>query len=505
MQSSLTRWHCKTEHRYTAFDGRLYLERRPAISANWYARCCHQNKQFYKTTKSPMLADAQAFAEQWFLDIQSRIRNRQPVGEPTLATAYKAFISYHENDLLKTGKSSLQKIRRYKYTWNNVKELGDLRLSDITAEKLEDFRRARQSKAVKALTEKTLHADIGLVRMCLKYAKRRRWLEVLPDFPVERIKYEYPDWLTPEEFHSLTVTSQNRMTDVPLMTGNRRAKNAAKHIRVERTELHAFVWLMGHGCIRVSECLNLRWGDLKPHPDNDKVPPFKRQVLINIRSGKTGARQGVGTFGVEIAMNYLRDLYPDATDDDKLFTKPHRHGMARLLEAAKLRKDPKGRLRNAKTLRHTSIMLRFLYEPGISPFELGRIAGTSAAILDKYYLGHLTGSRVSDRLMVKAVEEFAEPTTPPTYVWATREGAFRSATSRAKTRNEPAAQGTPRVDAIHASLLMLRPGQFPDELHHNGQTYLKRHEEWLGNGSDRQVVSVIYGAGNGDTLFVSFR
>jgi hypothetical protein len=61
------------------------------------------------------------------------------------------------------------------------------------------------------------------------------------------------------------------------------------------------------------------------------------------------------------------------------------------------------------------------------------------------------------------------------------------------------------VDAIHASLLMLRPGQFPDELHHNGQTYLKRHEEWLGNGSDRQVVSVIYGAGNGDTLFVSFR
>lgn len=57
-------------------------------------------------------------------------------------------------------------------------------------------------------------------------------------------------------------------------------------------------------------------------------------------------------------MNYLRELHPDAGPDDKLFTTPHRHGMAKLLEPAGLRKDGKGRLRNAKTLRHTSLTLR---------------------------------------------------------------------------------------------------------------------------------------------------
>jgi len=84
--------------------------------------------------------------------------------------------------------------------------------------------------------------------------------------------------------------------------------NAAKRIRHDRTELHGFIWLMAHGCIRVDEALALCWKDLTPHPNNNKVPPFKRQILLNIRTGKTGHRQGIGTLGVEIAMNYLKEL-----------------------------------------------------------------------------------------------------------------------------------------------------------------------------------------------------
>jgi hypothetical protein len=53
-------------------------------------------------------------------------------------------------------------------------------------------------------------------------------------------------------------------------------------------------------------------------------------------------------------MEILREVHPDAKPEDKLFATPHRHGMKKLLEAANLRKDSKGRFRTAKTLRHTS-------------------------------------------------------------------------------------------------------------------------------------------------------
>jgi len=94
------RWTLKTEHRYAAFDGRLYLERPPALSPNWNARCCHESKQLYKTTQCSVLADAQHAAEKWFLGIQARIENNEPVNEPTVRAAYVSFVSHHEDDLL---------------------------------------------------------------------------------------------------------------------------------------------------------------------------------------------------------------------------------------------------------------------------------------------------------------------------------------------------------------------------------------------------------------------
>ena len=73
-------------------------------------------------------------------------------------------------------------------------------------------------------------------------------------------------------------------------------------------------------------------------------------------------RTGIGTFGTLRAIEMLRDLHPDALDDDKIFATPHRHGLAKLLEAASLRVDTQGLFRNAKTIRHTSLMFRFLYD-----------------------------------------------------------------------------------------------------------------------------------------------
>src|ERR1035437_9816493 len=185
------RWLAQHDDRLTSFDGRLYLERRPPLSPNWYCRGCHDGKQLYKTTKSPLLGDAKRFAEKWYADILRRIDAKEPVTERTLRTAYQGFIGYHEHDLLKTGASNAKKIRNYKSLWNGVhKCLGDVRLSEITSQKLEKFREWRQSESKRTLTEKTMHNYMGLIRLVLKYAARHGWLNYLPQFPEIRIKHD---------------------------------------------------------------------------------------------------------------------------------------------------------------------------------------------------------------------------------------------------------------------------------------------------------------------------
>ena len=95
-------------------------------------------------------------------------RNPSPNGRS--ARRIRAFIGYHERDLLKTGASNAKKIRNYKSLWNGVQTfLGDVRLSDVTSQKLEKFREWRQNESKRTLTEKTMHNYMGLIRLALKY------------------------------------------------------------------------------------------------------------------------------------------------------------------------------------------------------------------------------------------------------------------------------------------------------------------------------------------------
>lgn len=427
---SRVRWETCHEHRHTAFDGRLYLERRPTLSPNWLCRCWANGKPLSKTTTSPVLADAKVFAERWFTKLLHRIDNGEPVAERTLADAYKAFIHWHEHDLLLTGGSNAKKIKNYKSLWNGMKSfMGSAFLSEVTYKKWEQFRAWRIAESNKSskrtLKEKTLHNYKILLSLVLKYSVRHGWLSHLPQFPQQKLKHNRPDWLNPEHVQSLLATSMNRIE------ASADCGNAKAHIRQERMELHAFVLFMLGGCIRVDECLNLRWENVRERPENDKVPPFKRQLLIDIEKGKTGERDGIGDLYALTALNYLKEIHPDAKPTDKLFQSSHQRAMAKLLDAAHLRLDVKGRRRNAKTLRHTSIMLRFLREPTISAFELHKICGVDVPSLQKYYLSHLTGKHLSDRMMRDALAQFGKSKRrTPKYTWWTKEGEKRKATKR---------------------------------------------------------------------------
>lgn len=390
---SLTKHH---EQRYTAFDGKLYLELRPSLSPFWQARTSFQSKQATKSTKCTDLRSASDVAEKWYLDIRYRLSRGEVVDvRYTVARAYRDFLKW-QRSLIVTAESNEKKCKRYEDTWNVIKGFfADLSVQAVTGASLEAFRAWRLENAKRTLSAKTLHNDYILIRLVLKRAESQGHLKGVPTFPTLHLKHVSPDWFDLDEYRRLLKTSRSRCAAV---------KQKNPHHFAERRELHAFILLMSHGCIRVDECLQLRWADCSEPKENKKLPFKKRTVLLRINDGKVGARVALGMFGAVQALSLLRELRPEHNTADRLFSASHRQAFAKLLDAAGLRRDAKGRLRNQKTLRHTSIMMRCLFERSLTSAELARLSGTSMVVLEKYYLSHLKAQHIQQRYVEDALK-----------------------------------------------------------------------------------------------------
>lgn len=385
------------DNRYTAFDGKLYLELRPKLSPYWQMRTSFQSKQTTKSTKSTNLNAAAEVAERWYLDLRYRLSRGEAVDvRYTMNRGYRDFMKW-QRSLIVTGESSVQKCQRYEDTWNVIKGFfADLAVQAVLTPQLEEFRAWRLKHAKRTLSAKTIHSDYILVRQILKRAEVSGHLKGIPSFPTLKIKHSSPDWFDMKEYQHLVVTSHQRCKDI---------KSKNPHHYKERRELHAFILMMSQSCIRVEECLNLRWMDCKEPKANQVLPFVKRTVLLKIPKGKVGKRDAIGMCGAVQGLKILRELYPDHQPTDRLFSVSHHQAFTKLLVAAGLRKDSEGRLRNQKTLRHTSIMIRCMFERDLTTIELARISGTSPDVLDKYYLRHLQAKHIQQRYIDNALKE----------------------------------------------------------------------------------------------------
>jgi integrase len=334
-------------------------------------------------------------AEKWYLDIRYKLSRGEVVDvRYTVARAFRDFMKW-QRTLLVTNESNEKKCKRYEDTWNVIKGFfSDLAVQAVTSASLEEFREWRLGNAKRALSAKTLHSDYILIRLVLKRAEASGHLKGVPTFPTLRLKHTSPDWFDIAEYRRLVKTSRQRCEEV---------RDRNPHHYLERRELHAFILMMSHSCIRVDECLQLTWSDCTEPIENRKLPFKKRTVLLNIRRGKVGARVALGMFGAVQALTILRELRTKTEGTNRLFSVSHRQAFAKLLEAAGLRRDNKGRLRNQKTLRHTSIMMRCLFERSLTTAELARLSGTSMVVLENYYLSHLKAQHIQQRYVEDAI------------------------------------------------------------------------------------------------------
>jgi integrase len=184
-------------------------------------------------------------------------------------------------------------------------------------------------------------------------------------------------WFPPEDYQKLLSVSRHRI------------KNE-KHPRVkrDRQDLHNFIIFMVHTCLRVGECLSLRFRD----EEIVEKEPFKKSLLrISGIRGKTG-KDGSGT-GLYGSVRVMKRIIKDGAahkPDDLIFPRKRYKSFRQLLEIAGLRYDQNDRERNSKSLRTTGIMYRCMNSKNISPTVLSSHCRTSKEMLDRFYLKELS-------------------------------------------------------------------------------------------------------------------
>src|SRR5262249_22582333 len=132
----------------------------------------------------------------------------------------------------------------------------------------------------------------------------------------------------------------------------------------QRQELYWFMLMCVGAALRVGEAYSLRWKDCALIRLGDEAQTEAVHLPVLGKHARGGQREdGYGMFGAVSAFKaMLKERRPGeeggAKPDDPLFTEQHREGIKELLQAANLREDAEGRLRDAKSLRQTGISLR---------------------------------------------------------------------------------------------------------------------------------------------------
>ena len=370
-----------TETLKKLFEGKLRLERRNGGSTI-FGRTHIQGKNIVKSTGERTLQTATKVATDWYLDLLDRMRKGEHLHGRTFADVAQAFIT-HANLLREVSEGQR---RNYSQKWALLKRhFRDVRVVDVDTRFLLALREKRSkavSKAGQPVKPATLKKDMDFVRLVLRYAKSiERVLDDLPEFP----SFRGEAWQvvpSPRPF----LNHEQWVTVRKLAKARASEKDLNPRTQQQRQELYWFMLIAVGAALRVGEAYSLRWRDceLITLKDSNQTEAVHMRVLGKHSRG--GRREDAyGMFGAVTAFKAMKAVRTDAKPDDRLFLESHREGIKELLIEAKLRSEPDGRTRDAKSLRQTGISLRLELAPNPDYRDIAKWARTSPAMIATFY------------------------------------------------------------------------------------------------------------------------
>jgi integrase len=390
--------------------GKVHLYKR-GNGDHWHCYTFLKGKKHRKSTREDSLALAKEVADDWYITLRGKERAGVLTTGRTFAKAAEQFLK--EYAIITEGQRSERWIEGYgiRLRLHLLPFFGDLKLSEITAGKVQEYRvhRAGQRRVLpghnpedaKPPARSTIHDEIVTIRQVLKTAIRHGWLTHLPDLsPPYKTqgKIVHRPWFSPAEYKTLYEATRAYAR-----------KPFHDHYKWNAEQVHDYVLFMANTGLRPDEAKNLQHRDVTIVNDEatgerileievrgkrgvgycksmpSAVKPYERLLarpLPGLPQGKRARRRRGETEDAPVAEEIK---FPQPTDP--VFSGNHIKLFNGVLNRTKLKKDRDGNRRTAYSLRHTYICMRLM--EGADIYQIAKNCRTSVEMIEKFYAAHI--------------------------------------------------------------------------------------------------------------------
>lgn len=374
-------------------EGKLHIFKQPK-SKNFFWRTFLNGKYVVHTTKTDNLALAKSIADTEY----DRLRSERitPDGKPAHLWGeceQGLLTSLHVDE-----GSRPSRIKTYKIKLGILRQFfGTHPIHSIKVKTIEEYINWRKTtyKPYRVnfhhsrVSNKTLSADLLVLRQVLKYAKREEWIATIPDFPRLTVTPRPGGWFNKAELLNLASFGLKWFKQAATPDARRKREYAFRY----------FQWLVFTG-MRVDEALQVRFEDVQIHKAKPNQKDQKDYLFVKVKGGKLsylkGATEMIGLDGAVRAVERLKLLTPNAQPKDLLFPVNPREMIHQLLDGAGVLLDERGQRRTAKSFRHTYIMMRLLHR--VDVYKLARNCRTSVKMIEQHYGSYINARMSKDEL-----------------------------------------------------------------------------------------------------------
>jgi integrase len=354
----------------------------------WQARIYTGDRRYlWRSLKTRDKQDAIAKCHMLYQETLFKQKHGLPVVSRTLEQTVDAFEVWYINKQNSSSdmKRQVQRVMWYIKSWAPNKGINTIR--DAEMEAYVEWRRVNFIR--KPPSDKSIHFEVTIFRMMLKWAHRQGWMgnTPLPDFTYTpkhirvRPAFELDQWRA--FYRALRSYEQQAISD---------------RERVRRGQFRDFCLIIANSGLRPGEAYNLRIRDVQPISVGDHS-----NYRLVVR-GKTGERDVIPR---RVAVRYIqRQLQrrEGAEPDEPLF--PNETGARATTYMGMFRRviahmggitAADRRTFSLYSLRHTYAIFRLRYS-NVSVWDIARNMGTSIMCIQNYYGKQATPLSVAHRL-----------------------------------------------------------------------------------------------------------
>lgn len=379
-------------------DGRVILYKRPGLKRpKWQARISVPNSTGYKivSTKTTEFEEAKRFALNLYEELYMQVK----AGGALNTKTFKQVCADWKEHATTVGHTrsqgswdtTIDRIETYALPFFGAKRIDEIKESDFT--EYWAWRKVNYRK--RPPTNQTLKREKTCILPVFKFAVSKGYLTKIPEMNAPNAKGERRPTFTTKEWKAIRDAMPVWLEEATELATWRDRFMA----------MHCFLLLANSG-LRIGELRKLTWRDVS----SVKAKGAAAYYILQVTSGKTGARQCTLTPGTDVTLRKvymqrcreLRKQFPDQKDaapslDEPIFAHPNGNPIREfktsfhsLLEFAGVPIEQNGKARTIYSLRHFYATRQLSKEA--SPFLIAHQMGTSVEMLEKHYGQIITGT-----------------------------------------------------------------------------------------------------------------